>query len=216
MKSWTGEPYGGQPSSTRSCQSPLSCATTWSWQVSTKLQRFRKRRRRHLLITTVCPSCHVVSLSVPLTPCRLRRSQCRAEGRSPLVVSPAAAGGAAVRDAEADRGQRGEAGGDRTQVPLDPGRLTTVPQHLSCCLWLLSNLFAYWSVIYHVTCVVWNTVKLVFLVSFLPRLNFSTAWSTNTVSICQSAGLANITRVELSRRFLIKVCTRRAGTSVTE
>uniref|UniRef100_A0A3Q3VLS9 Phosphoribosylformylglycinamidine synthase n=1 Tax=Mola mola TaxID=94237 RepID=A0A3Q3VLS9_MOLML len=36
------------------------------------------------------------------------------------------------------------------------------------------------------------------------RLNFSTAWSTNTVSICQSAGLANVSRVELSRRFLIK------------
>lgn len=39
----------------------------------------------------------------------------------------------------------------------------------------------------------------------LLRLNFSTAWSTNTVSICQSAGLTNVTRVELSRRFLIKV-----------
>lgn len=45
---------------------------------------------------SVCPSCHVVSLSVPLIPCRLRWSQCTAEGRSPLVVSPAAAGGAAV------------------------------------------------------------------------------------------------------------------------
>lgn len=66
---------------------------------------------------------------------------------------------------------------------------------------------------YHVTCVV---LKHVFLVLFLSRLNFSTAWSTNTVSICQSASLANITRVELSRRFLIKVCTRRAGTNVTE
>ncbi|XP_034561977.1 phosphoribosylformylglycinamidine synthase [Notolabrus celidotus] len=37
-----------------------------------------------------------------------------------------------------------------------------------------------------------------------PRLNFSTAWSTNTVSICHSVGLCDITRVELSRRFLIK------------
>ncbi|XP_061153862.1 phosphoribosylformylglycinamidine synthase isoform X1 [Syngnathus typhle] len=42
------------------------------------------------------------------------------------------------------------------------------------------------------------------LVEIGPRLNFSTAWSTNAVSICQSAGLANVTRVELSRRFLIK------------
>lgn len=71
---------------------------------------------------SVLPRC----LSVrPTPPCRLQQSQCRAEGRSPLVVSPAAAGRAAVRDAEADGGQRGEAGGDRTQVPLDPGSLTT-------------------------------------------------------------------------------------------
>lgn len=71
---------------------------------------------------SVLPRC----LSVrPTPPCRLQQSQCRAEGRSPLVVSPAAAGRAAVRGAEADRGQRGEAGGDRTQVPLHPGSLTT-------------------------------------------------------------------------------------------
>ncbi|XP_019752515.1 phosphoribosylformylglycinamidine synthase isoform X3 [Hippocampus comes] len=43
------------------------------------------------------------------------------------------------------------------------------------------------------------------LVEIGPRLNFSTAWSTNAVSICQSAGLASVTRVELSRRFLIKL-----------
>ncbi|XP_017262724.1 phosphoribosylformylglycinamidine synthase isoform X1 [Kryptolebias marmoratus] len=42
------------------------------------------------------------------------------------------------------------------------------------------------------------------LVEIGPRLNFSTAWSTNAVSICQSAGLTDVTRVELSRRFLIK------------
>uniref|UniRef100_A0A672QG19 Phosphoribosylformylglycinamidine synthase n=1 Tax=Sinocyclocheilus grahami TaxID=75366 RepID=A0A672QG19_SINGR len=35
-------------------------------------------------------------------------------------------------------------------------------------------------------------------------LNFSTAWSTNAVSICRSAGLSRVTRVELSRRHLIK------------
>ncbi|XP_076873297.1 phosphoribosylformylglycinamidine synthase [Brachyhypopomus gauderio] len=42
------------------------------------------------------------------------------------------------------------------------------------------------------------------LVEIGPRLNFSTAWSTNTVSICQSAGMGVVTRVELSRRHLIK------------
>lgn len=45
------------------------------------------------------------------------------------------------------------------------------------------------------------------------RLNFSTAWSTNAVSICQSAGLANVTRVEQSRRFLIKVADDDMGMS---
>ena len=34
-------------------------------------------------------------------------------------------------------------------------------------------------------------------------LNFSTAWSTNAVSICQSAGIPDITRVERSRRYLL-------------
>uniref|UniRef100_A0A673G568 Phosphoribosylformylglycinamidine synthase n=1 Tax=Sinocyclocheilus rhinocerous TaxID=307959 RepID=A0A673G568_9TELE len=43
------------------------------------------------------------------------------------------------------------------------------------------------------------------LVEIGPRLNFSTAWSTNAVSICRSAGLSRVTRVELSRRHLIKV-----------
>ncbi|CAL8309072.1 unnamed protein product [Lota lota] len=42
------------------------------------------------------------------------------------------------------------------------------------------------------------------LVEIGPRLNFSTAWSTNAVSICQSAGLGAVTRVEPSRRLLIK------------
>uniref|UniRef100_A0A3Q1FVB7 Phosphoribosylformylglycinamidine synthase n=1 Tax=Acanthochromis polyacanthus TaxID=80966 RepID=A0A3Q1FVB7_9TELE len=51
------------------------------------------------------------------------------------------------------------------------------------------------------------------LVEIGPRLNFSTAWSTNAVSICRSVGLAHVTRVELSRRFLIKP---KDGESLTE
>ncbi|XP_037324944.2 phosphoribosylformylglycinamidine synthase [Pungitius pungitius] len=42
------------------------------------------------------------------------------------------------------------------------------------------------------------------LVEIGPRLNFSTSWSTNTVSICQSIGINMVTRVELSIRVLIK------------
>uniref|UniRef100_A0A3P8SVX2 Phosphoribosylformylglycinamidine synthase n=1 Tax=Amphiprion percula TaxID=161767 RepID=A0A3P8SVX2_AMPPE len=52
------------------------------------------------------------------------------------------------------------------------------------------------------------------LVEIGPRLNFSTAWSTNAVSICQSAGLAFVTRVERSRRFLIKVSNKHTNATI--
>jgi len=34
-----------------------------------------------------------------------------------------------------------------------------------------------------------------------PRMNFTTAWSTNAVSICHSCGIHKITRIERSRRY---------------
>ena len=34
-------------------------------------------------------------------------------------------------------------------------------------------------------------------------MNFTTAWSTNAVSICQACGLRKITRIERSRRYLL-------------
>jgi len=36
-----------------------------------------------------------------------------------------------------------------------------------------------------------------------PRLNFQTAWSTNAVSIFHSCGVANVIRIEKSRRYLL-------------
>ncbi|XP_071978907.1 phosphoribosylformylglycinamidine synthase isoform X2 [Engystomops pustulosus] len=42
------------------------------------------------------------------------------------------------------------------------------------------------------------------LVEVGPRLNFSTASSTNAVSICRSIGLTCIDRIECSRRYLLK------------
>ncbi|GLT43829.1 hypothetical protein SLA2020_177590 [Shorea laevis] len=36
-----------------------------------------------------------------------------------------------------------------------------------------------------------------------PRLSFTTAWSSNAVSICRSCGLAEVTRLERSRRYLL-------------
>ena len=43
------------------------------------------------------------------------------------------------------------------------------------------------------------------LIEIGPRLNFSTAWSTNAVSICRSIGLEKIDRIEKSLRYLIHV-----------
>lgn len=36
-----------------------------------------------------------------------------------------------------------------------------------------------------------------------PRLSFTTAWSTNAVSICRACGLDEVTRLERSRRYLL-------------
>lgn len=34
-----------------------------------------------------------------------------------------------------------------------------------------------------------------------PRMNFTTAWSTNAVSVCHACGLSKVTRIERSRRY---------------
>lgn len=44
-----------------------------------------------------------------------------------------------------------------------------------------------------------NTV----IVEVGPRLSFTTAWSSNAVSVCQSCGLTEVTRMERSRRYLL-------------
>lgn len=40
-----------------------------------------------------------------------------------------------------------------------------------------------------------------YLIEVGPRMNFTTAWSTNTVSVCHACGLTKIKRVERSRRY---------------
>ncbi len=37
-----------------------------------------------------------------------------------------------------------------------------------------------------------------------PRMSFTTAWSTNAVAVCHACGLRKITRIERSRRYLLK------------
>jgi len=40
-----------------------------------------------------------------------------------------------------------------------------------------------------------------------PRMNFTTAWSTNAVAVCHACGLAKVKRIERSRRYLLD-CVR--------
>ena len=41
-----------------------------------------------------------------------------------------------------------------------------------------------------------------------PRMNFTTAWSTNAVSICHACGLTKVRRIERSRRFRLNSADR--------
>lgn len=54
------------------------------------------------------------------------------------------------------------------------------------------------------------------LIEIGPRLNFSTAWSTNAVSICRSIGLVRIDRIERSCRYLIQVRPKNESTHITK
>ena len=49
------------------------------------------------------------------------------------------------------------------------------------------------------------------LVEVGPRMNFTTAWSTNAVSVCRACGLAKITRIERSRRYHLLLNERGGG-----
>jgi phosphoribosylformylglycinamidine synthase len=45
-----------------------------------------------------------------------------------------------------------------------------------------------------------------------PRMNFTTAWSTNAVSVCNACGLKKITRIERSRRYKL-ICSKQYAVS---
>jgi phosphoribosylformylglycinamidine synthase len=47
-----------------------------------------------------------------------------------------------------------------------------------------------------------------------PRMNFTTAWSANAVSVCRSCGLNQITRIERSRRYLLKTASTFTDTEI--
>ena len=45
-----------------------------------------------------------------------------------------------------------------------------------------------------------------------PRMNFTTAWSTNAVSVCRACGLNKIKRIERSRRYKLLIDDEVQGT----
>ncbi|TMW61487.1 hypothetical protein Poli38472_012678 [Pythium oligandrum] len=49
------------------------------------------------------------------------------------------------------------------------------------------------------------------LVEVGPRLNFSTAWSSNAIAICQACGLTSIKRIERGTRYLVRFSTETKG-----
>lgn len=51
------------------------------------------------------------------------------------------------------------------------------------------------------------------LIEVGPRMSFTTAWSANAVSICQACSLTEITRLERSRRYLLRL---RPGSSLLD
>jgi phosphoribosylformylglycinamidine synthase len=48
-----------------------------------------------------------------------------------------------------------------------------------------------------------------------PRMNFTTAWSTNAVSVCHACGLGKVTRIERSRRYRLELADQ-GGMSQTQ
>lgn len=48
------------------------------------------------------------------------------------------------------------------------------------------------------------SVLLLYVLLLFYRLNFSTAYSSNAVSICKVIGITSITRIEISMRYLIR------------
>ena len=72
-------------------------------------------------------------------------------------------------------------------------------------IWILADSFKEDSL----SCSPWISVdalnEMEYLVEIGPRLNFSTAFSTNAVSVCRSVGIDSVKRIEKSTRYLIRI-----------
>jgi len=55
-----------------------------------------------------------------------------------------------------------------------------------------------------------------YLIEVGPRMNFTTAWSTNAVSVCHACGLNKINRIERSRRYQLRVSPNFSTSELTD
>ncbi|MEN8264928.1 MAG: phosphoribosylformylglycinamidine synthase, partial [Nitrospirota bacterium] len=79
------------------------------------------------------------------------------------------------------------------------------PEEFNALKWLLSETFepgnfSDESFLTHHSSLITHNI----LLEVGPRMNFTTAWSTNAVSVCHACGLKNITRIERSRRYMLE------------
>ncbi len=56
-----------------------------------------------------------------------------------------------------------------------------------------------------------SVVNRQFILEAGPRMNFSTAWSTNAVAVCRACGLDKISRIERSRRYKLIIDDKKIG-----
>lgn len=90
-----------------------------------------------------------------------------------------------------------------------------LPQEMEILQWLLSETFEPENFSYNSFLTPNpNPQSLGFILEFGPRMNFTTAWSTNAVSICHASGLTKILRIERSRRY--KLIKRQGAKSNSE
>ena len=81
-----------------------------------------------------------------------------------------------------------------------------VERRLRTLTWLLSETFepeAFASTSFLAVRALESDAAVTEILEVGPRLTFTTAWSTNAVSICRGCGIEEITRIERSRRFLL-------------
>nr|CCA20895.1 predicted protein putative [Albugo laibachii Nc14] len=98
-------------------------------------------------------------------------------------------------------------------IELAPSIESLTPSQSQVVHWLLSETYERSQTRESASFIVSELNTNAHLLEIGPRLSFTTAWSSNAVSICQACGLDMITRLESSIRYLIHCKTPLSSTS---